>query len=642
MNQNAPRPRSLLTGNFDGTALAAVLVRREDFRPQPTLSDRPPWEDLPAATRAAIVAEAERTLAEPWEVLRASVLLGYVRTGNRTDFEGPQWARRGRLASWVLAECVENKGRFLDAIADGVWAICEESSWMGPAHLFMQKRGSGLPDVTEPTVDLAVGETAALLAWTGYLLGPRLDTVHPLLRERIAVEIRHRVLDPCLERDDFWWMGWHRDGRPVNNWNPWVNSNWLACVLLLEDDPALRARAVNKIMRILDIFIDHNPDDGGCDEGPAYWARAAGSLFECLELLHAATGGRVDIYGEPLIREMGRFVMRTHVDGPCFVNFADAPVRPGIEAVILYLYGRRIGDPVLASFGAWFFQQRPGAHIGGSMGRVLPSLWVQAEVAAAPSAAPQLRDVWLPDIQVMTARDAAGTGAGLFVAAKGGHNEESHNHNDCGTFIAYLDGLPLFIDVGSETYTARTFNMKERYKIWTMQSQWHNLPTVNGQMQMDGRAFAARDAVYECAGDSASLRLDIAGAWPAAAGIASWVRTIRLNRRQALVVTDNYRLSAAREPAVFNFLTTRRPDTGAAGRVRLGAFPGDGASRGAELAYDAGAFAVEADTVDIADPVLKNSWGPVIFRLRLVERVPSAAALREFRITAAPSGQNSA
>jgi Heparinase II/III-like protein len=634
MSTTRPTPPSPLTRNFDGTALQAVLIDRRSFRPQPVLSDRAAWEGLPAALRSGIIAQAERTLAEPWELLKATVLLGFVRTGNRTDYEGPHAARRHRLATWLLAECVENKGRFLDAIADGAWAMCEETYWGGPAHLFMQRRGFGLPDVTEPTVDLAVGEVAALLAWTHYLLGERLDAVHPMIRERIRLEVDRRLLVPCLERDDFWWMGWHRDNRPVNNWNPWVNSNWLACVLLLEEDPVRRARAVHKIMRILDIFIDNNPRDGGCDEGPAYWARAAGSLFECLELLHGATLGRIDIYREPLIAEMGRFVMRTHVNGPWFVNFADAPARPGIEAVILHLYGRRIGDPALEAFGAWFFQQRPGAHIGGSMGRVLPSLWVQAPLAGSAASAPLLRDVWLPEIQVMTARDAAGSSAGLFVAAKGGHNEESHNHNDCGTFVAYLDGWPLFIDVGVETYTAKTFNMKERYKIWTMQSQWHNLPTINGRMQSDGRAFAAREVAYSSDDKEASLRLDLAAAWPADVGIRSWIRTIRLLRNKALVVTDDYHLDAAREPVVFNFMTTRPLDIGTPGVVRMGGFPGEPSSRGADLRHDPLALTPEVDTVEVTDPNLRSNWGPTMFRLRLIERTPSTAACREFRIAA--------
>ena len=102
-------------------------------------------------------------------------------------------------------------------------------------------------------------------------MGDRLDAVHPLVRERVRLEVDRRILTPNLERDDFWWMGFPRE---VNNWNPWINSNWLASALLLERDPGRRVRAVGKIARSLSRFIDAYPDDGGCDEGPGYWGRA--------------------------------------------------------------------------------------------------------------------------------------------------------------------------------------------------------------------------------------------------------------------------------------------------------------------------------------------------------------------------------
>ena len=43
------------------------------------------------------------------------------------------FGRRDRLHALVLAECVEDRGRFLDAIADTAWAVAEESSWTVPA-----------------------------------------------------------------------------------------------------------------------------------------------------------------------------------------------------------------------------------------------------------------------------------------------------------------------------------------------------------------------------------------------------------------------------------------------------------------------------------------------------------------------------
>src|SRR5690606_34539583 len=103
------------------------------------------------------------------------------------------------------------------------------------------------PDTTEPIVDLFAAETSALLAWLVYLLGDQLDTVSPMVLPRIEREIRSRILEPALARDDFQWMGFIDEGRRVNNWNPWICSNWLASVLIMEQDEAQRVAAVTKI-----------------------------------------------------------------------------------------------------------------------------------------------------------------------------------------------------------------------------------------------------------------------------------------------------------------------------------------------------------------------------------------------------------
>lgn len=46
---------------------------------------------------------------------------------------------------------------------------------------------------------------------------------------------------------------------------------------------------------------------------------------------------------------------------------------------------------------------------------------------------------------------------GVVFLAKGGHNDEEHNHNDVGSFSIALDGDPLVVDAGVNTHTAQTF-----------------------------------------------------------------------------------------------------------------------------------------------------------------------------------------
>jgi hypothetical protein len=600
------------------------LASADAFRPYPAIADRTAWLAVPDARREAFVAEAERQLGTEWPVLPATRFLDYVRDGNRGRYEALLFSRRGKLALLVLGELLEGRGRFTDAIADGVWLICEESYWGVPAHVGAQKRGSGLPDVTEPTVDLFAAETGALLAWTDYLLGGRLDAVHPLVRERLRLEVDRRILAPNLERDDSWWMGFTERG--VNNWNPWINSNWLACVLLLERDPERRARAVAKIARSLDRFIDAYPDDGGCDEGPGYWGRAGASLFESLELLQLATGGRLDVWGQPVVRAIGQYIARAHIAGDYYVNIGDAPAKVRPEPELVFRYGRAVKDASLAGFGALLAARRgpygpDDVPRYGSLARVLPALLGAGEMAAAPAAEPLDGEVWLPDLQMMAAREEPGSSRGLYVAAWGGHNAQSHNHNDVGNVVVYVDGEPVLVDVGVEEYTAKTFGPR-RYEIWTMQSAWHNLPAINGRDQGAGAEFRAREATFASGRDRVSLSLDIAPAYPPEAGVRRWRREVSLDRSKGeVVLSEAFALGEARAPLRLHFVTPLPPAVSAPGRVVLGPRAGGPASaRGAVLLYDARRFTAAAEEKAVTDARLRPVWGERLFRIVLTAR----------------------
>ena len=621
------------------------LLPRSKWHPYPTVQERAPWESLPATVRQAHLIRGEAAQQREWPVLLARRYLDFARNGDRERYQRPYFARRGMLAWLTIAECVEGRGRFLDDIMDGIWLICEESTWCVPAHTRRQRAGIGLPDVTEPTVALFSAETAALLAWVDYLLNDRLDAISPLIRRRIRHEVDARILTPFLERDDFGWMGFV--GGWVNNWNPWINSNVLTCTLLLEQDETRRKNTVSKCMRCLDNFIDTYPADGGCDEGPGYWNRAGASLLDCLELLHSATGGQVDVYDEPLIKEIGRYIYRVRIADDYFVNFADAPAVLLLGPWNVFRYGQRIGDKGLIGLGAWLARRHGLLYERAeermpvqtprlaSLGRLLPTLFHLEEMFAADPIPPLPRDVWFPGIQVMVARDREGTSEGLFVAAKGGHNAESHNHNDVGTFIVYVNGRPLIVDAGVETYRRQTFDI-ERYTIWTMQSAYHTLlPTVDGVMQAPGREFAARDVHYEADDERAGLTLDIAGAYPPEAGVISWRRTITLERGRGVVVTDTYELRHPVNEIVLGVLTPCKVDIGTAGKVRFdeGTMAHGRPTGHGSLRYDPTAFSVAVERIRITDARLGNIWGDHLNRVLFRAISPAQRASWTFEVS---------
>jgi len=176
--------RNLLATRYKLEDVKTGLISKPKWKPYPNSSAE--WKArVPQPLLDEIVKRGEQLLNKEVPPVSAILLLDYVRNGDRSRYQEKSFARRNQLMDLVLAESVEDKGRFTDAIANYVWAICEETYWGVPAHLGVQKAKNGLPDTDDPTVDLFGAETAATLALPDYFVGERLDKVPHLLSTRI-------------------------------------------------------------------------------------------------------------------------------------------------------------------------------------------------------------------------------------------------------------------------------------------------------------------------------------------------------------------------------------------------------------------------------------------------------------------------
>lgn len=621
------KKRDVLQDEAKEISLTQALVRDFSELEFPKYSDRNFWNKLPENLRQEYIHNAENYLDYGWPVVKATDFLEIIRSGDRK--QEVYAAPRAALVALVMGELAEGKRRFTDQIVNGVWYYSEQTWWGWSAHLTAQKAPHGLPDANEPVIDLGVGEVANILAWTWFLFKDEFDKVHPLISVRLKDEIMKKAVIPYYERDDFWWMG--LDGsREVNNWNPWTNHNLLTAILILEDDQEQKIKGVQKVVRSLDEFVNVYPEDGGCDEGPSYWGRAGASLYQCLDMLKRATGGKFDVYESQLIQNMGNYIYKAYIEYPFFINFADADATTGSRPQIIYSYGKDIRDLTMQKFGAFLAQKQDwGVKIpSGKIDEQIMQLMHLEEIDGAEAANALISDFWLPQTEVAGARDQAGSSDGFFFAAKGGHNAESHNHNDLGTCVLYYNGKPALIDIGRETYTAKTFSL-HRYEIWTMQSQFHNLPKINGVDQKEGRNFVATNSSFKADAKKAVFSTDIFNAYPVEAAVKKWVRSYQLERGNQFIVSDEYELEEVLDgPTTLNFVTYCKVSESEPGVLHL---RGDGFDL--EMKYQAKSVSPKIEFHEVTDNGLRRYWPGGISRIVFTVKKPKLKGKHEIIIT---------
>lgn len=609
--------RNWLSNSATQVQLSSYLTSIDHWRHVKKRSLQETIDHLPDKIKEALIQNGEKYLSYSWPSLLATQFLEFSQNGNRSHYESSLSKRKRALSALVIAELVEQKGRFLPQIINGIWATCEESTWALPAHLYLQKKTTPLPNPDENIVDLGVGMTASLISWTYFLLKDRLDSVTAIVPERMRYELERRVIHSFLERDDFWWMGFH--GQGVNNWNPWVNGNVLLTSVLTEEDRHKMASTIYKTMKSVDHFINQYPADGGCDEGPSYWSEAGGKLIAYLNLLKSATAGKIDITGYPLICNMGRYIYRVNIDKNYFVDFADAHPQLTPDIVSVFEFGEACDDDTLKQFAAYFAKQNGDAaqrflHIDNNLQEFVNYLKIYNEIRSVSPSEPLIKQAWLPGLQVLTIRSKAGSSEGLFMAAKGGTNGESHNHNDVGNFIIYANGKPAIIDIGVGTYTRQTFS-SNRYKIFTMQSAWHNLPTINGVMQKAGSKYKAKDVKFYHDKKGAYLSMDIAGAYPGEADVESWIRLLSFNEKQ-IVLQEKYRLQSYEQPFTLSLITPWQIQVNGE-YIILG---DKNSNYGLKIKFDPKQFKVNVEDRQLKDPRLIHAWSNSLKRIRLVDK----------------------
>jgi len=644
-----------LSHTFDGARSAMGL--------NPPLTDQ---------ARRALLAPALASAELPLPFPLLSQYARFWRDGVRTDYED-EVRRLGIMTGEAVLAAVadgqqyadgqqhaDGRQHWIDRAADGLMLLCELSTWCWVAHeQSHDRRGWVVPDPEAPVVDLGAAQTLQVIAWADLALGQALDARVPGLRQRMRHEARRRVFDPYLSRRDWHWLH-----GTAHNWTGWIHQHLIAGALFLldqeQDRPARDAILALSIAQ-LDRYLTSFPADGGIDEGFSYFWNGACRLLEAIDLLITASRGALDreaLTGIEVIGRLLRFPQRMDLGGGWFVNVADGPARPPAEQPwdVLHRWGRHLGATDVISQARAYRGTGPVPPVLPQLGlgRVLTAIgdqaWTTAEAAGAKP--PHPAGTWLPDVQLLVAREREGDSSGLTLAIKGGHNDEAHNHLDVGSYLVAVDSAPVLIDLGQPTYTALTFTDR-RYEIWTMTSSWHNLPEIRGCGQGVGaqyRAQAVAPKVHaadeaqgapgarSATGTVSALELDLAPAYPAAAGVRSYRRRASIEtpgpahgtpeRRPIVQITDTWQLdpvdgeqpgaAVVLNQVIAGEILDHRP-----GLLRVRAL----SHAVVEICWDRELGAGSLERRMVEDPLLVQSWGEAVHRLRLTGPARGTATL---------------
>jgi hypothetical protein len=434
--------------------------------------------------------DAESLLQEPISELSYSIFRLFGETGSRKEYEQAYFRRRRRLTTFGIMCWLEpEQACYRDALSDILWSICGEYTWCLTAHLgegaeldgtmahsLYGAAGDGEMDLSGVTIDLFAAETAFTLSEILQLLG---ESLPALVRKRVSTEILNRVLRPFASRGSpYHWE------RSTHNWASVCAGSIGSAALYMLEDPEELTDVLVKVLPAIESYLSGFADDGACTEGYGYWEYGFGYFVYFADLLKARTSGDIDLFFPYKIQSIAMFQQKAFLDERYTVNFSDSPVEAGIFMGLSH-YLHRLFEGVDA----------PPAHLQAAYSADHCSRWAPAFRNLFWFDDQILGQRWQPatsfmsDAQWFVSRHVTTNGRFTF-AAKGGHNNEPHNHNDVGQFILHACGESLICDIGSGLYTRDYFGPR-RYDILCNASFGHSVPIINGLYQSAGAEHSA-------------------------------------------------------------------------------------------------------------------------------------------------------
>jgi hypothetical protein len=443
---------------------------------------------------------AALAMGEASPIINFRIFKEFEITGNRLIFEKAYFKRRKQLFSLVLAYILERNEQYKSAIEEKLWEWCDLYSWELPAHFRMkQKAEDNSFEDADKTVALFAAESAFFFAEILSLIGDDLDE---FIGYRLKQEIFRRVINP-FKHSNYWW-----ETAEMNWASVCAGSVGCAAMYLIEDIEEL-SLIVQRVINALEYYLNSFDKDGVTAEGLSYWSYGFSFYVFFAELLKERTCGKINLLNTlEKIKSIARLPQILQFPSGDFVNFSDSGSgRWQGEGGLFAKLEREL------NITGYNYENSTGIYADDTfrwavMARKLFWYYDKDEKTTDILQGSFCFDEsqWLVDRRCIEGVFSA-------FAAKGGHNDEPHNHNDLGHFLLHYNNENFFIDLGSPEYVKEYFNNATRYDFLAAASLGHSVPLINGKEQSFGKAYCTEVIKYDSTEHNTLFELDLTKAY---------------------------------------------------------------------------------------------------------------------------------
>lgn len=463
-------------------------------------------------------------------------------SGERLTFENAYFQRRKQLTTLSLAYFLRKEDKVKEMLEQVIWEVCNEYTWALPAHLPIT---DGKYSRESPTwIDLFSAETAEALAEIMELLG---EDLSPLLIDRMENEIERRVLLPFEQRK----WGWEK---LENNWSAVIAGSIGIVVLnLLEKNSERQRKILDRLKSSFTSYLNGFDSDGACLEGVGYWGYGFGYYIYFAEKYRSVLGS--DYYlARDKVKKIAEFPYHTMVNKNSYVPFSDYSQSELPSGLLSFCHQEfNVKIPTLETISSLNFDH---CYRFATIYRNL--IWTTSAILQQHH---ENEIHYFEKTEWITARLPE---FDLYFAAKGGNNQESHNHNDIGHFVFGSINTLYLTDLGAGEYTKDYFNEEKRYQFLVTSSKGHSLPVINGQYQESGKVYAKNVRLINdgrLGEEGISFLLDIADAYNDVSELEECNRNLLLQPfERSLLVKDHYRFKRGSNQVIESFVTFYKPE----------------------------------------------------------------------------------